>query len=229
MKSTIAKTITLIVFVVFLGINDVEAKTCQYWKTDNKDKTTDTITITISADGKEVSAVYADLHNFRDMEVGFSIEKGCPKSVKVTGDYIYEGGKYFLNGDDSSVQTFTPIDGDELVKCGEIEDIPGALPRVTSIIYILIQVLVPVVLVILGMLDLTKGVMSQKEDEIKKGQQVLIKRLITAAIVFFVFALIKMFTSFFADDSSVGECLNCFIKGECESSGPVDAEMEWKK
>ena len=43
-----------------------------------------------------------------------------------------------------------------------------------------------------------------------------IKRIIAAAIVFFVFAAIKLVVSFVSDSSDVMECLNCFIDNDCK-------------
>ena len=79
------------------------------------------------------------------------------------------------------------------------------------------------------MLDLAKAVMAQKEDEIKKGQQTLIKRLVAAAIVFFIFSIVKMVATYLSDNSSVGSCMNCFIKGDCQeekASGEDNPESD---
>ncbi len=89
--------------------------------------------------------------------------------------------------------------------------------RVVHSVIVLIQIVAPILLVIFGMLDLAKGVMAQKEDEIKKGQQTFIKRLITAAIIFFVIALVRMLVSFVTGDGSDSEimtCIDAFINGE---------------
>lgn len=65
-------------------------------------------------------------------------------------------------------------------------NIPSELKQIISAIITLIKIAVPILLVIYGMLDLGKAVMSQKEDEIKKGQQTFLKRLVAAALVFLV-------------------------------------------
>ena len=65
------------------------------------------------------------------------------------------------------------------------------------------------------MVDFLKALTSQKEDEIKKGQQVFIKRLIAGVIVFFVIAVVKFVISSIAGNDSEGimNCVDCFIKG----------------
>ena len=102
---------------------------------------------------------------------------------------------------------------------GWITGIPTNLPKVISILYTIIQVAVPIVLVVFGMLDLFKGLSAQKEDEIKKGQQTFIKRLIAAAIVFLVFIIVKLGVSLAADNekdtNKIVDCMECFIKNKC--------------
>ena len=106
----------------------------------------------------------------------------------------------------------------EVVSCGNglISSIPTIFPNIVNIIYIIIQIAVPVLLVIFGMLDLVKGIIASKEDEIKKGQQMLIKRTISAALVFFVFALVKVVVSLASDNSNIMGCAECFINKKCD-------------
>ena len=82
---------------------------------------------------------------------------------------------------------------DSTVSCGAknghatplIDDIPESIPRVTHIVYLSILIAVPIVIIVVGMLDLFKGITAQKEEDIKKGQQLLLKRLVVAGIIFF--------------------------------------------
>ena len=85
--------------------------------------------------------------------------------------------------------------------------------RIIKYVIILIQISVPIILVVMGTFDLVKGVVAQKEDEIKKGQQIFIKRLISGALVFFVIALVKIMIGVFAkgESNDIISCINCFI------------------
>lgn len=56
----------------------------------------------------------------------------------------------------------------------------------------LIQIGIPIILIILGMLDLGKAVMASKEDEIKNAQKMLIKRCIYAIAIFFVVLIVQV-------------------------------------
>lgn len=95
------------------------------------------------------------------------------------------------------------------------------IPRTVHLVIVVLKIAIPVILVILGMLDLLKGVTASKEDEVKKGQQMFIKRLIAAVLVFFVITIVQLVISFAAKDSTnIMGCAKCFIDGEC----PVDKE-----
>ena len=111
--------------------------------------------------------------------------------------------------------------------CGTalISNIPSVVPKITHIIYNVIHIAVPVLLVIFGSIDLIKSVVSGKDDEIKKNQATFIRRLISAAIVFFVFAFVKFFISVVNDKSTnmssrIINCMECFIEKKCSHYKP---------
>ena len=71
-------------------------------------------------------------------------------------------------------------------------------------------------LVVFGMLDLGKAVMAQKEDEIKKGQQTFVKRLIAAVIVFLVVFVVQIVLGLVApqgENANVWSCFDCLVNG----------------
>ena len=82
----------------------------------------------------------------------------------------------------------------------------------------MIQVAVPVILILLGSIDLFKGITAGKEDEMKKGQQVFIKRLVVGALIFFITVIAKFFISIVADsnESNIISCIECFVNNDCE-------------
>lgn len=106
-----------------------------------------------------------------------------------------------------------------LVKCGGI-DIPTVIPKLTSYVVTFMKIVIPIALVILGMLDLGKAVMASKEDEIKKAQQLFIKRLIAAIVVFLIVTIVQIFFNILAGagaatKSDWNSCINCFFTGNC--------------
>ena len=88
-----------------------------------------------------------------------------------------------------------------LVNCMGV-DVPNILPNIVSLAVGIIQVVVPILLIIMGMLDLGKAVMASKEDEIKKAQTLFIKRIVAAVLVFFIVAVVKLVFGVLADASS---------------------------
>ena len=91
-------------------------------------------------------------------------------------------------------------------------NIPDELINVTSLIYKIILIGVPLLLILFGMWDLGKAVMAQKEDEIKKGQQTFIKRLIAAVIVFFVLVIVELVVKLVAPDgASIMNCVRSIL------------------
>ena len=70
----------------------------------------------------------------------------------------------------------------------------------------------------MGSIDLFKGIISSKEEEIKKGQQAFIKRLIIAAIIFFVVVVVKFIVGIIAEGATnnIISCIDCFISNNCK-------------
>ncbi len=103
------------------------------------------------------------------------------------------------------------------VSCGNVTDIPKIIPKLTSLAIAIVQIAVPIILVIMGSLDLFKGITAGKEDEIKKGQQLFVKRLIVGAIIFFVVVIVKFLVSVVADTNvnNIVDCIDCFISNDC--------------
>lgn len=138
---------------------------------------------------------------------------------KINGDksnYEEVDDKFCKSGDNS----YNNFDEGNVVRCGGglLTDIPRLVPKIIHIIYLIIQILVPILLVIFGSIDFLKAVIGQKDDEIKKGQQIFIKRLIYGIIVFFVFSIVRLVISFAADSKGralkIMDCASCLINND---------------
>lgn len=100
----------------------------------------------------------------------------------------------------------------------------SVIPTTTSLLVNIIKIGIPVILIVLGMIDLGKAVMAQKEDEIKKSQMMFVKRLISAALVFFVVAIVQLVFGLFAgktekNKEDIWDCISCFVSGPDENQG----------
>ena len=93
--------------------------------------------------------------------------------------------------------------------------VDAKIPDTVHVVILAIQVIVPVLLVIFGLIDFIKGITASKEDEIKKGRQTFISRLIAGVLVFFIIAIVKLVISLAAgsDNANIMKCVNCFLGG----------------
>ena len=97
-------------------------------------------------------------------------------------------------------------------------------------IILVIKIALPIVLVILGMLDLGKGVIAGKEDEIKKGQSTFVKRLVAGAIVFFMISITQLVISIIDKDSDgdIWTCANAIMNGNGENSAMWNKKKQYE-
>lgn len=81
------------------------------------------------------------------------------------------------------------------ITCGTDADsitIPGGIVGVVHLAVMAIQVVVPILLIIWGMLDFAKAIIGQDEDKIKAGQKTFIKRLVAAVVVFLIVTIVQL-------------------------------------
>lgn len=70
--------------------------------------------------------------------------------------------------------------------------IPTGIGGLVSLAVKAIQIVVPVLLIIWGMLDFAKAIIGQDEDKIKSAQKVFVKRLIAALVVFLIVTIVQL-------------------------------------
>lgn len=107
----------------------------------------------------------------------------------------------------------------EYIDCGKIA-IPAPIAPVTRAIILLLQIVVPIGLIILGMLDFVKST-TASEDKIKKHQQRFVKRLISAGVVFVVISIAKLVTNLVSDGNNVATCLECLANNSASCGSVV--------
>jgi hypothetical protein len=133
-----------------------------------------------------------------------------------------ENNKYFACvWNKTSDGGYCNVDKLQYVKCGSSYDIPKEAPSIVSFVINLLKIATPIVLVIVSAISLLKAIAASKEDELKKAQTMLIKRLIAAALVFLVVSIVQFVILRFADSSEEGDikaCLSCFLNNDCSSS-----------
>lgn len=109
---------------------------------------------------------------------------------------------------------------------GAYAGIPTGIGNVVHLIVVAIQVVVPILLIIWGMIDFAKAIIGQDEDKIKAGQKTFIKRLIAAVVVFLIVTIVQLAINLAAsiggegnDAGSAWKCARCLINGDESQCG----------
>ena len=105
------------------------------------------------------------------------------------------------------------------VTCGDDWTFNKSIANITYYMVLIFQIIAPIALIILGMIDLFKGITSGKEDEMKKGQATFIKRLVVAFLLFSVITIVRMVLNILSTDTII-DCFDCFVNGakSCDKS-----------
>ncbi len=83
----------------------------------------------------------------------------------------------------------------DLVLIGALDKCNGLLPLVKMIrqgVFPIIQIGIPILLILMGTIDMGKAVISSDDKEIKAAQGRLIKRVIYAIVVFFMVTIVTV-------------------------------------
>ena len=103
--------------------------------------------------------------------------------------------------------------------------IDDKLVGIVQLVYKAIQIGVPIILIIMGMLDMGKAITQQKEDEIKKAQSLLVKKAIAAALVFLMFSIVTLVLNVVGYNDSEN-CIGCLLAGKEQTTTPADDEEQ---
>lgn len=109
--------------------------------------------------------------------------------TKITDEQYYSG----------FVTTETIIDKDATLTCTELfgdKNKPDSIAYLVDSALKYVRIIVPILVILLGSLDLAKAVIASKEDEMKKAQTTFIKRIILGVVVFFVPVLVDIIMQF---------------------------------
>lgn len=74
-----------------------------------------------------------------------------------------------------------------------------------------LQIIVPIIIIIMGTIDLVKALVAQSPEDMKKSQNMFIKRLIVGVIIFFIPMLVNFIINMVnGTDDSGNVCLSSF-------------------
>lgn len=247
MRKKISLGIALGFFAFLLGINSVKAETCTFFRDGRRTQEYYVIVLENGqlkqAINLKASVSSGNITSEEDKtsEITFN-SSTCSNvdSYTFNGLTFYNHTSSYIDGDrrkgfkNSSNSSSNPSQSNgtetgnsttpewlkgEKISCGNIGQIPAKAPELVHMFILIAQIAVPIILVILGMIDFAKGIMSQKEDEIKKGQKTFISRLVMGAVIFFIVALVKLLIGIVVDNSgnrqNIIACIDCFVNNDC--------------
>lgn len=97
----------------------------------------------------------------------------------------------------------------QIGKVGSTDSNCGGLAPIVSLIkkgvFPIVQIGIPIILIVLGTVDLGKAVMASDEKQVKAAQSQLIKRCIYAVAIFFVTTIVTMLMSIVATGADKDE------------------------
>lgn len=89
---------------------------------------------------------------------------------------------------------------------------PGMVAMTTAIGYVVlgIKIVAPIVLLVVGMIDMTKAIAGKDEDTIKKAQKALGKKAIAAVVVFLIATMVGLLMGLVGgeDFKACSACIN---------------------
>ena len=94
----------------------------------------------------------------------------------------------FLSNNNSVTGTNQAVN---TVCSGDAASVVALVGKIVSIF----QIVIPIILVVVGLIALGKAVVSGKDDEVKKATGGLVKKIIFAAAIFFVVAIVRLVVS----------------------------------
>ncbi len=82
--------------------------------------------------------------------------------------------------------------------------------RILGYVIFAIKIATPIILIVVGMIDLAKAVTLNDEKEVKKAQNLLIKKAVAGVLVFLVITIVGLLTKLVGGDQykSCNTCLN---------------------
>lgn len=119
---------------------------------------------------------------------------------------------FLLNMSNAYAKVYNNYNKGNKITCGKVE-FAASIADIFYYILLIIQIAVPITIVLFGMMDLVKALVSGKEDDAKKSQGVFFKRLVIGASIFLVIFVVKIAMQFVSPDQSVMNCINCFVNG----------------
>ena len=90
-------------------------------------------------------------------------------------------------------------------------NLPDYTGYYVSVVYLGIRIGIPILLIIFGMLDMGKAIVAKKEEDVKKAQGLLVKKMIVALIVFLLPYFVEFVIRVITGDEELVDCIKRLI------------------
>ena len=96
--------------------------------------------------------------------------------------------------------------------CGDSKPVWQLVGKVVMVL----QIAIPVLIILLGTLDLGKAVLAGDDKKIDEARKILIKRVIYGVAIFFIVVIVKAVFGFVPDANTSSTCFECVAhNGNC--------------
>ena len=89
--------------------------------------------------------------------------------------------------------------------------LPDETGYYVSLVYFSIRIVIPILLIIVGMIDMGKAIVAKKEEDVKKAQDLLLKKMLIGLIVFLLPYLVEFVIKVTTRDEGLVECIRTLI------------------
>lgn len=116
-------------------------------------------------------------------------------------------------------ETIDDLDfGKNCLRCEGDVFFPSYLVKFCANLYQFIQLMTPVILIIMGMVDLLKAVIASEEKQMITAKSALIKKFVAGIMIYLIFAIVsfafKAVPDLLGSKGDVGKCISHFINGD---------------
>ena len=115
-----------------------------------------------------------------------------------------------------------PVSAMKVVNCGGLNEVPYVPLRFVGRVINIIKVVTPIVLIIMGMVDMARATTANSEKDMDASRKRFMKRIVYAVMVFFVISVVQLLfsilqTSVFKNENNLLGCMTCVLGGECDT------------
>lgn len=104
-----------------------------------------------------------------------------------------------------------------MVTCGNIV-IGETYVQIIRIIILFAKIIIPIILIVMGMLDFAKVVVS-KDAKIGNGIKTFFLRILSAALLYFIVPITELLLNIVISTGAIDEsynCISCLAENKCE-------------